>query len=150
MHLTAIPHSGLMSHVAEVAPLRLAEGSGGEQNDHPAEHGGLVGLARRADVLLAGASEDRRRKLMSDLSRTLTPRTRFREASVAWEVLQQAPTSRMVVLTGDLDDISAESLTRLLARRHPLLPVLTLDQSPETMDSHAEDHSALRVPASSL
>jgi hypothetical protein len=120
--------------------LRVIEGTGDQQ---PKRHidASFAERERRSYVLLAGSSEDRRRELLAELSRTLTPSTRFREASVAWEVLQQAPTSRMVILSGDLDDISAESLTRLVGRRHPWLPVLTLDQAPQ-----ADDCAAVGIP----
>jgi hypothetical protein len=79
-------------------------------------------------ILLGGADERRRSELRQELRTTLSASTQFIEAKAAWEVLQQAPLSRMVMLTGDLDDIGTESLTRLLARRHPGLPVLTFEE----------------------
>jgi hypothetical protein len=48
----------------------------------------------------------------------------------------------MVVLLGDLQDISAASLTRLLGRRHPGLPVLTLDQSTTSVGCSEDSHPA--------
>lgn len=81
-------------------------------------------------VLLAGSDEARRSKLRAELSRTLAPGTVFVETSEAWEVVQQAPGSRMVMLTGDLREASAESITRVLGRRYPGLPVLRLDEAP--------------------
>jgi hypothetical protein len=81
-------------------------------------------------VLLAGLDEAPRRKLRQELSRTLAPDTVFVETSEAWELVQQAPGSRMVMLTGDLREASAESITRVLGRRYPGLPVLRLDEAP--------------------
>jgi len=88
----------------------------------------LASAGMRRSILLGGADHDRRRELRAELRTTLSANTQFIEASAAWEVLQQAPLSRMVMLTGDLDDIGTESLTRLLARRHPGLPVLTFEE----------------------
>jgi hypothetical protein len=77
-------------------------------------------------VLLAGADAGRRAILRAELGATLPPRTPFSEAEDIMEVLERAPSSRMVVLAGDLDDADAESLMRLLGRRHPLLPVISV------------------------
>jgi hypothetical protein len=85
---------------------------------------------RCSRVLLAGSDEAHRQKLRAELSRTLEPGTVFVEASEAWEVVQQAPGNRMVVLAGDLREASAESITRVLGRRYPGLPVLRLDEVP--------------------
>lgn len=52
--------------------------------------------------------------------------TPYVEACETWEVLARAAGSRMVVLTGDLGDVSANSLVRLLGRRHPTLPVVSV------------------------
>lgn len=77
-------------------------------------------------VLVAGASLSTRSKMLGELRNLLPPSTRFLEACEAWEVLARAGDSRMVVLTEDLGDLSAESLVRLLGRRHPDLPVLAV------------------------
>ncbi|HYM44813.1 MAG TPA: hypothetical protein VES65_01460 [Solirubrobacteraceae bacterium] len=78
-------------------------------------------------VLLAGADPSRRAALRAELGATLTRRTAFAEADAAFEVLEQAPASRLVVLAGNLDDTSAESMMHLLARRHPQLPVISIE-----------------------
>jgi hypothetical protein len=88
-------------------------------------------------VLLAGADAGQRALLRRDLSLTLPRETVFLEASEVWEVVQLAPNSRMVMLSGDLADMRADALTRLLGRRHPWLPVLSL----------AEEHSGRSVSA---
>jgi hypothetical protein len=80
-----------------------------------------------APVLLAGADAARRAMLRAELSATLPPRTPFSEADELSEVLGCAASSRMVILAGDLEDVDAESLMRLLGRRHPLLPVINVD-----------------------
>ena len=53
--------------------------------------------------------------------------TSFQEASAFWEVLAQAPGSRMVILSGDLEDGPSESLMQAIGNRHPGLPVVSLD-----------------------
>ncbi len=54
--------------------------------------------------------------------------TAFGEAGETWEVLASAADSRMVVLIDDLRDVSVQSLTRLLGRRHPTLPILAVGE----------------------
>ena len=48
------------------------------------------------------------------------------EAGAAWEVLEQAPSSSVVMLAGDLGEVSAESLMQTLGSRYPSLPVIAL------------------------
>jgi len=76
-------------------------------------------------VLIAGHDPARRADVLEQLSRTMPERTRFEEAGSFWEVLMQAPLSRMVVISGELDDGPPESLRHTLARRHPSLPVVS-------------------------
>jgi hypothetical protein len=80
-----------------------------------------------APVLLAGADPGGRAVLRAELGATLPPRTRWAEADDVAGVLEGAAHSRMVILTGDLEDADAESLIRLLGRRHPELPVIRVD-----------------------
>lgn len=80
-----------------------------------------------APVLLAGADPGERASLRAEFAATLPPRTRWAEADDVAGVLERAAHSRMVILAGDLDDASAESLIRLLGRRHPELPVICVD-----------------------
>jgi hypothetical protein len=80
-----------------------------------------------APVLLAGADPCRRAVLRIELSATLPPCTEFTEATDVSSVLERAPLSRMVVLAGDLCDTDAGSLMRLLGRRHPQLPVVSVE-----------------------
>jgi hypothetical protein len=53
--------------------------------------------------------------------------TQFEEAGTFWEVLERAPWSRMVILSGDLDELPGESLLHSLAHRHPDLPVVSFE-----------------------
>jgi hypothetical protein len=78
-------------------------------------------------VLLAGGEPSRRVRLHRELAGTLSRRTAFAEADSAAEVLERAPTSRLVVLAGSLEDLSAEAMIRLLAHRHPRLPVISVE-----------------------
>jgi hypothetical protein len=87
------------------------------------------GGTRAAAVLLAGADARRRTMLRVELGAKLPARTRFCEAGEVAEVLERAPRSSMVILTGDLDDADGESLVRLLGRRHPQLPVIRVQES---------------------
>ena len=80
-----------------------------------------------APVLLAGADERGRAILRAEFGATLPHRTRWVEADDVAGVLERAAYSRMVILAGDLHDADVESLTRLLGRRHPELPVICVD-----------------------
>jgi hypothetical protein len=83
-------------------------------------------------VLVAGGDSDQRAAVLGDLAGTLPASTRFAEADAFWEVLVQAPSSSMVVLSGDLDDLPAESLLQMLAHRHPGLPVVSVAAASST------------------
>jgi hypothetical protein len=89
--------------------------------------GGRESASHFAPVLLAGADACGRAILRAELGRTLPPRTRWVEAHDVAEALERAAYSRMVILAGDLDDVDAESLMRMLGRRHPELPVISVD-----------------------
>jgi hypothetical protein len=78
-------------------------------------------------LLVAGADAARRTALLDDLIDTMPAGTRFEEASTLSEVLERAPTSRIVVLSGGLEDASARSLMRVLGQRHPTLPIINMD-----------------------
>jgi len=80
-----------------------------------------------APVLIAGSDSARRAALIDDLTETMPQSTLFEEASAVSEVLEHAPASRMVILSGDLDDTPAESLMHMLGHRHPGLPVVSVD-----------------------
>jgi hypothetical protein len=80
-----------------------------------------------AHVLVVGSRDHAgSAQILEDLRRLLPPSTSFIEAHETWEVLTRAPGSRMVVLSGNLGDVSAGSLMRLLSRRHPTLPVISV------------------------
>jgi hypothetical protein len=78
-------------------------------------------------VLVAGADREGRAAVLADLTDTMAPGTAFAEAQAFWEVLVHAPSSSMVVLSGELDELPAESLMQMLAHRHPGLPVVSID-----------------------
>ncbi len=88
-------------------------------------------------VLIAGGDPAGRAAVLRDLAKTMPPDTVFAEADAFWEVLVQASTSSMVILSGELDELPAESLMKMLAHRHPALPVVSLDGPAPHGDVHA-------------
>ncbi len=78
-------------------------------------------------ILLAGGEAGDREAVLSDLRRTMPGGTTFRQAGALWEVLARAAESSMVVLSGELDEVPAESLMQMLAHRNPALPVVSVD-----------------------
>jgi hypothetical protein len=80
-------------------------------------------------ILIAGSDTPRRAALLADLIETMPEGTTFEELTTLGEVLERAPAGRMVILNGGLEDVSARSLMRILAQRHPRLPVISLDPS---------------------
>lgn len=86
-------------------------------------------LVRERDaqsILIASSDPRRRSSLRAELSARMPEGTSFTEAAATWEVLEHAPNSRMVMLAGELDGNSTESVMHLLGNRHPQLPVLAL------------------------
>jgi DNA-binding NtrC family response regulator len=82
---------------------------------------------RASHVLVAGRDAGQRAAVLDELTKTMGPSTVFEQAGAIGQVLERAPASRMVVLSGDLDDAPAESVMQKLATRHPGLPVVSLD-----------------------
>jgi hypothetical protein len=65
--------------------------------------------------------------VLHDLSETMPSGTHFEELGALWEVLAWAPASRAVIISGELDDVPAESLLHTLGHRHPGLPVVSVE-----------------------
>jgi hypothetical protein len=86
-----------------------------------------VAAPAAAPVLIAGRDPARRAQVRQDMCEVMPAGTRFEELSTFWEVLVYAPSARMVVLSGDLEELPAESLLHTLAQRHPDLPVVSLE-----------------------
>jgi hypothetical protein len=80
----------------------------------------------RAPVLIAGGDAVTRAQVRDELAAAMPGGTRFEELGTFWQLLARAPESRAVILSGDLDDVSAESLRHTLAHRHPDLPVVSI------------------------
>jgi hypothetical protein len=80
--------------------------------------------ASRAPVLIAGGDAATRGQVRDELAAVMPGGTRFEELGTFWQLLERAPRSRAVILSGDLDDVTAESLLHTLAHRHPDLPVV--------------------------
>jgi hypothetical protein len=81
---------------------------------------------RHLRILIAGADPDQRAAVLHDLSEALPADTLIGEACAVSEVLEQASSSSVVMLAGDLGEVSAESLMHELGCRHPSLPVIAL------------------------
>lgn len=79
-------------------------------------------------VLLAGGAQAARTAVLSDLAESMPPSTSFEQADAIWEVLARAPQSKMVILSGELEGIPAQSLMQMLGHRHPEVPVVCLDE----------------------
>jgi hypothetical protein len=102
------------------------------RSDRPA----LRLVESRSPILIVGEPTARRDALLADLTETLPPGTRFEELSSLGDMLERAPESRMVILDGGLPGISASVVARMLAQRHPQLPVIRLDAAlPAAFDS---------------
>jgi hypothetical protein len=80
-------------------------------------------------VLLAGGDAGQRAAVLHDLRRTMPEGTRFSQAGALWEMLARAGESSMVVLSGGLEEVSAETLMQMLAHRNPALPVVSVHAS---------------------
>ena len=78
-------------------------------------------------MLLAGGDAAKREAVVRDLARSMSPGAAIEQAGAVWEVLARAGDSRVVILSGELEDVSAETLMQMLAHRHPGLPVISLD-----------------------
>jgi hypothetical protein len=123
---------GTESRAPSLTVLRSDSGRRGtvHQEDAPRASGErpALHLVRNSHPLLvAGADSARRRALLGDLIETMPEGTSFEEARTLAEVLERAPTSRIVVLSGGLEDASAQSLMRVLGQRHPTLPIINMD-----------------------
>jgi hypothetical protein len=117
------------------ARLRVISGAPGEPLQS-SEEGDRDACGARASIhlveearplLIAGSHPLRRAALQAELAGTMPAGTAFEQASLLSEVLELAPSSRLVIVSSGLRDISARSLMRILGQRHPTLPVITLD-----------------------
>jgi hypothetical protein len=102
-------------------------GEGGSLQATGSEHALDGGSGSTSPVLVAGPSAAGRASVIESLSEIMPADTAFQEVGTFWEVLVQAPTIQMIVLSGDLDGIPTESLLHMLGHRHPGLPVVSLD-----------------------
>jgi hypothetical protein len=117
------PRLRVISGEADQRPQASAEGDRDASSARATMH--LVEEVR--PLLIAGSNPLRRDALQAELAGTMPEGTAFEQASLLSEVLELAPSSRLVIVSGGLRDISARSLMRILGQRHPTLPVITLD-----------------------
>jgi len=78
------------------------------------------------DILVAGGDAQRRDTLVRELTERMPEGTSIREADATWQVLEHAPSSRLVMIAGEIEGSSPESVMHLLGSRHPQLPVVAL------------------------
>jgi hypothetical protein len=109
------------------APRQPAERAASRPALAPAPEPASVAAPAAAPVLIAGRDPARRAQVRQDMCEVMPAGTRFEELGTFWEVLVYAPSARMVVLSGDLEELPAESLLHTLAQRHPDLPVVSLE-----------------------
>lgn len=88
--------------------------------------------AEERSVLIAGGDAAARDAVRRDLARTISPETAIEQAGAVWEVLARAADSSIVILSGALEGLSAESLLSMLAHRHPGLPVVSVGNAAQS------------------
>jgi hypothetical protein len=127
MSSVAIQSTGLMR--APKLRLLSKEGSSARRADAKRPALRLLNAAKPDEqpVLLAGGDADGRAAVMHDLAKSMPSSTTFEQAGAIWEVLARAPECSMVVLSGELEEISAQSLMQMLVHRSPEVPVVCLD-----------------------
>ena len=87
----------------------------------------LAQASTDSPVLIAGRDAVKRAEVHREMSEVMPAGTCFEEFDTFWEVLVRAPSSRMVILSGELDERPTESLLHTLGHRHPDLPVVSLE-----------------------
>ena len=115
--LRLLPKAEHAHAAAETAPAQGRFTRAATDNATPAEPA----------VLIAGRDAARRAQVRSELAELMPGGTRFEELGTFWELLAHAPSSRMVILSGELDELSTEALLHALGHRHPDLPVVSLE-----------------------
>jgi hypothetical protein len=94
-------------------------------------------------ILLAGGDTSARAAVQRDLARTMPQSTTFEQAGAVWEVLVRAPEASMVILSGELEDIPAESVMQMLLHRSPEVAVVRLDAAdPRELERSAQIRTA--------
>ncbi len=97
---------------------------------------------KHSRILVAGADPAQRAAVLHDLSESLPEGAQLGEAGAVSEVLERAPASSVVMLAGDLDDVSAESVMHMLGSRHPSLPVVALGPPAVRTSAHSPGRGA--------
>jgi hypothetical protein len=119
------------TQLRQAPKLRLLPKGGSSSQGGEAERPALRLLhGREPDaqpVLLAGGDAAARAAVLSDMARTMPPSTVFEQAGAIWQVLARASECSMVILSGELEEIPAESMMQMLVHRNPEIPVVCLD-----------------------
>lgn len=77
-------------------------------------------------MLIAGGDPRSRGTLAQRIERRVPRGTTIEQLDATWQVLERAPSSRLVMLAGQIEGTPPESVMQLLSSRHPGLPVLCL------------------------
>jgi hypothetical protein len=123
-------HMAITAQTSQASRLTVLQG-GMPLQDAPEDRRAPLRLVREhaaRSILVAGSDARRRNKLLAQLTARLPEGTIFQEATATWEVLEHAPSSRMVMLAGDVEGRSTESVMHLICNRHPQLPVLAFGE----------------------
>jgi hypothetical protein len=124
---TATMHSTALAHAPK---LRLTPKRGSSSRRAGANRPQLRLLSSPAPaqkpILLAGGDRAARDAVRHDIAKHMPSSAAFQQAGAIWELLVRAPQASMVILSGELDDVPAESLLAMLAHHHPSLPVVSL------------------------
>ncbi len=127
--------SGLCNRRLSSGPQHLRVIAGGLQGARaePEEHGAASRQPHHRSalercVIVAGSEPQRRAAVVAELASILPEDVAIEEAELTWQVLQHAPCCRLVMLTGELEDSPAERVISLIGRRHPGLPIVSLQQ----------------------
>jgi hypothetical protein len=126
--LSSAPRLRLLpkSAIADVGPPGAAQAGAGEAPP-PLVLASGADSVDEAPVLVAGRDPVRRAEVVRELGESMPAGTRFEELGTFWELLVRAPGSRMVILSGEVDEFPPESLLRAIGHRHPDLPVISLE-----------------------
>jgi hypothetical protein len=123
----ALPWQGPKLRLLPHAGEPDATGGDGGEDAPPKLRLVATGAEDVRPVLVAGSDVQGRASVCRQMARTMPPSTAFEQAGAVWEVLVRAGESSMVILSGELEEMPAESVMQMIAHRHPEVPVVCLE-----------------------